>query len=102
MYWLLLQYDVPLNAFPSLHAGLVVYTMCFGRRTYPGGLPRGLGAACVVWACLILYATLATKEHFLVDILAGSALALLAGAWAWRAGNGTTASKTTTRAGAIN
>lgn len=84
MYWLVLQYDVPLNALPSLHAGLVVYTMCFGRRVFAGHLPRGLGLACVLWAALILYATLATKQHYFVDILTGTALAFIADAWAWR------------------
>src|SRR4051794_20183328 len=84
MYGLVLRYDVPLNALPSLHAALVVYTMCFGRRVFADGLPRSLGAVCVLWAALILYATLATKQHYLVDVAAGTVLAVLADAWAWR------------------
>jgi membrane-associated phospholipid phosphatase len=83
MYRLVLQYDVPLNALPSLHAGLVVYTLCFGWRVFAGRLPRGLGAACVLWAGLILYATLATKQHYLVDIVAGAVLAVIADAVVW-------------------
>jgi membrane-associated phospholipid phosphatase len=78
MYWLLRQYDVTLNSLPSLHAGLLVYTVCFSRRI---GLLR---VFVVIWCMLVLYATLATKEHYLVDIVAGAVLALLADAWIWR------------------
>jgi membrane-associated phospholipid phosphatase len=84
MYWLLLQYDAPQNAFPSLHAGLLVFTLCFGRRIFRGQLPPGLGVVCLAWAGLILCGTLTTKEHYFVDIVAGAALGLLAHAWAWR------------------
>ena len=41
-----------------------------------------------MWVALILYATLATKEHYAADIVTGIALALLADWWAWR-GRGT-------------
>ena len=78
MYWLLRQYDVTINSLPSLHAGLLVYTVCYGRRI---GL-RNL--AWIVWAVLILYATLATKEHYLIDIITGGLLAIVADAWVWR------------------
>ncbi len=84
MYWLLKHYDAPNNALPSLHVGLVVYTLLFGRRIFAGNLPRGLGAACVAWALLIAYSTLATKEHYVVDLPAGAALAVVAHWWAWR------------------
>jgi len=78
MYWVLRQYDVTLNSLPSLHAGLLVYTVCFARRI---GVLR---ISFIVWTMLILYATLATKEHYLIDIVAGSVLAFLADAWVWR------------------
>jgi hypothetical protein len=84
MYWLLQLYDADYNALPSLHAALLVYTLCFGRRVFGRGRPPGLDLVCLAWAALILYATLATKEHYLVDIVAGGALALLVDALAWR------------------
>lgn len=84
MYWLLQLYDADYNSLPSLHAALLVYTLCFGRRLFARGRPRGLDAFCVAWAALILYGTLATKEHYLVDIVAGAALALVVDALVWR------------------
>ena len=41
MYWLLMQYDVTLNSLPSLHAGMVVYTVAFGRRILGNVLSHG-------------------------------------------------------------
>jgi membrane-associated phospholipid phosphatase len=84
MYWLLLWYDTPQNSLPSLHAGLLIYALRFGQRIFRAALPQGLGLLCVAWGVLILYATLATKEHYLVDIIAGTALGLAVDAWAWR------------------
>jgi hypothetical protein len=84
MYWLLQQYDVPYNSLPSLHAGLVVYTLAFGNRIVGRDVGRGVKLLFVVWAALILFATLATKEHYLVDIVTGVALALLVDRWAGR------------------
>jgi membrane-associated phospholipid phosphatase len=85
MYWLLQQYDAPYNSLPSLHAALLVYTLAFGRRIVGDETPRRLKLICVAWAGLILYGTLATKEHYAVDIVAGVAFGLVADRWAWRA-----------------
>jgi len=76
MYWLLLQYDAPLNSLPSLHASLLVFTLAFGKRILKDQMPRGLWSILIIWTLLILYGTLATKEHYLLDIVAGAALAL--------------------------
>ncbi|MDB5292932.1 MAG: hypothetical protein JWL69_4173 [Phycisphaerales bacterium] len=84
MYGLLLRYDVPLNSLPSLHAGLLVYTLAFGRRITAGGKFGAIRALIGAWAGLILYATLATKEHYAVDIIAGAMLAVCVHAWVWR------------------
>jgi membrane-associated phospholipid phosphatase len=86
MYWLLQQYDAPYNSLPSLHAGLLVYTLAFGRRVVGHEVPGAVKMVCVAWGALILYGTLATKEHYAVDIVAGAALGLLADRWAWRGG----------------
>ena len=84
MYKLLLSYDAPCNAMPSLHAALLIYTFGFGRRVLGDAIPRGLVGICVAWGALILYATIATKEHYAIDIVAGVALATGVHAWVWR------------------
>jgi hypothetical protein len=84
MHQLLLAYDAPLNALPSLHAGLLVYTLAYGRRILRGNLPAWIAVATVIWGGLILYATLATKEHYAMDIISGSALGLIADAIVWQ------------------
>ncbi|HET6247277.1 MAG TPA: phosphatase PAP2 family protein [Tepidisphaeraceae bacterium] len=83
MYAVLRWYDTPLNALPSLHAGLCVYTLAFGWRLFRGKLPAWLGALFVAWGGLILYGTLATKEHYLVDIVSGALIAIIADAIVW-------------------
>jgi hypothetical protein len=84
MWWLLQQYDAPHNSLPSLHASLLVFTLAFGRRVVRP--PRGLGLMFDVWALLILYGTIATKEHYVADIVSGTLLGLIGHLWAWRGG----------------
>jgi membrane-associated phospholipid phosphatase len=72
--------DGPLNALPSLHAAFLVCMGClawrmFGRKALP---------VVVLWGAAILYATLATKQHYALDLLTGSALGWLADVVAWR------------------
>ena len=82
MYALLLFYDGPYNAFPSLHAGFLYYTFAFAVRVY--GRPRlPISIGLITWAILILWATLATKEHYFVDLAAGIMLAAFFDAAAW-------------------
>jgi membrane-associated phospholipid phosphatase len=84
MYWLLQCYDVPYNSLPSLHAGMIVYTLAFGNRVVGREVGYRLKWFFVIWAVLILYATLATKEHYVVDIVAGTLLGIAADRWVWR------------------
>jgi hypothetical protein len=86
MYWLLQLYDVPTNSLPSLHAGLVVFTLAFGNRIIGRDVGRGVKWLFLVWGGLILYATLATKEHYVVDIVTGVLLALAVDRWTWARG----------------
>jgi membrane-associated phospholipid phosphatase len=87
-YQLLVAYDRSVNSFPSLHAGLAAYSLLFASRVLRGDLPRpprvALGAAGAVWVALILYSTLATRQHWAVDLPAGVMLAVAAHALAWR------------------
>lgn len=89
LYALLVAYDTPLNAFPSLHVGLAAYSVLFGRRLLleegaGGAARRAVLLAAGAWLLLIAYATLATKQHYAVDLPAGAAIAWLAHALAWR------------------
>jgi len=63
------------NACPSLHAAFVVFTAMWNvpalRRFGDRGTLRVLS---LLWALGILYSTLATKQHVLIDLLAGCAL----------------------------
>jgi membrane-associated phospholipid phosphatase len=81
LYALLVQVDMPGNAFPSLHAALLAYTIAFALRLR---LPTALITALSAWVLLILYATLATKQHYAVDLVAGVALALACDWFVWR------------------
>ena len=65
--------DPPLNCFPSLHVawGFVAAFAC--HRVH-----RGVGLAAFAWAGLIAISTLYTKQHYVVDVLAGIAIAAIA------------------------
>ncbi len=72
--------DGTLNALPSLHAAFVVCVASLARRMFG---PKVLPVA-VLWGGAILYATLATKQHYALDLLAGGALGWGADWLAWR------------------
>jgi membrane-associated phospholipid phosphatase len=78
MFGLLVSYDLTLNSFPSLHVGLAAYTALFALEASRGRLapaPRAVVLAALgVWVCLIAFATLATKQHYAVDLPAGALL----------------------------
>jgi membrane-associated phospholipid phosphatase len=72
------------NAFPSLHVAFAVLTaVLLARQLRAVGAPAGVRAVNVLWAAGIVYSTLATRQHVLLDVLGGT---LLAGAVSW-AGN---------------
>lgn len=82
---LLTRYEGTLNAFPSLHAGLLAYTLLFAGWTFKDDLSpaaaRWLAVVALAWSGAILYATLATKQHYAVDLPAGIVLAWLSHRW---------------------
>jgi len=88
LYGLIVSVDRPLNSFPSLHAGLTAYSLLYAWRILREALSnrawRLSVALGVVWAGLILYSTLATKQHWVLDLPAGILLAGAAHALAWR------------------
>jgi membrane-associated phospholipid phosphatase len=78
-YQMLTAIDNSFHAFPSLHAAFAVYSaLCAGLVLRELGSRRILRFGIWIWALMILYATLATKQHVLVDIIAGSGLGLAA------------------------
>ena len=78
LYAALTAIDRPLNCFPSMHVGFAVFSMLFlqrVRRTEWPELPVVWLWLGWIWAAAIVFSTLATKQHYLADLLAGAALA---------------------------
>jgi hypothetical protein len=87
-YRWLIGVDATWNSFPSLHAGLVVFSFLYGWRVLGRELgPRGrrlFALLSLAWAAAILYGTLATKQHWLADLPPAFLLAVFADWFAWR------------------
>jgi membrane-associated phospholipid phosphatase len=84
MMELLYSYDKNLNTFPSLHAGLAVYSAFFGFSLSRNCQElRWLVMAGTIWAVAILISTVATRQHYFVDIPPAIALAWIAHRWVW-------------------
>lgn len=60
--------DSPLNCFPSLHVGSVLTSILLLRDR------PGLFRLFVLWALLICFSTLTTKQHYLWDVIGGAIL----------------------------
>jgi membrane-associated phospholipid phosphatase len=87
IYRLVTSMDQPINSLPSLHAGLTAYTLFFAARILadiPATKRRVILAIGWVWAAVILYGTLATKQHYLADLPPGILLAWVSHWWVWR------------------
>ena len=87
LYSLVVMIDSPLNSFPSLHAGLLALAaMCAVRtlRTEQGAPVWWLWVPGSALSVLILLATLFTKQHYAVDLVAGVGVAWGAGRWVWQ------------------
>jgi membrane-associated phospholipid phosphatase len=88
MFAVLVWYDGPLNSFPSLHCGLAAYTVLLAAEISRDSLPsrsrQVLLGALAAWLVFICYATLATKQHYAVDVAPGLLLGWLGHGLAWR------------------
>ena len=98
LYTAIVAVDRPTNSLPSLHAGLTVYSLLYIDRVFGAGFAppaRALVAAgSLVWAGLILYSTLATRQHGLLDLPPGALMAFAAHSFAWwGAGEGAAAGR---------
>jgi membrane-associated phospholipid phosphatase len=101
---LITRLDGPLNAFPSLHAASLIYTLALARRLLsapshrpPANAPQVLLAVLLVWTVLILWATMATKQHYALDLLAGGFLGWAADWFAWRGSTDGASARASTR-----
>ncbi len=79
----ILGYDGTLNAFPSLHAGFLAYMARLAWRMFGGAAPVTVGVVTMVWGSAILYATIATRQHYALDLVAGVLVGILADWVAW-------------------
>ena len=93
--------DGTLNAFPSLHAGFLVYLLKLTARLFPGTWPRWIVIAAGIWGIAILYSTIAIRQHYAVDLIAGAALGWLADWFAWRRDAGVSAATTMSRSSGV-
>ena len=65
--------DPPYNCFPSLHVAHSFVSALAAHR-----VNRGLGVLATVCAALVALSTLFTKQHYVVDVIGGVVLALVA------------------------
>ena len=79
----LTRWDGPLNAFPSLHAGCLVYVLVTIWKLFGRICSRTTKLSLLAWAGLVLFSTLATKQHYAIDLLAGGLLGWGAAVFAW-------------------
>jgi hypothetical protein len=72
LYRVVVAVDCPTHACPSLHASLAVFSALWLNRVLGGLGCSRLGPIAVwLWALAILYATLAIRQHVLIDLVAG-------------------------------
>ena len=81
---LILMLDGPFNAFPSLHAGFATYLGRLAWRMFGASSPRRVCVAVTGCGAAILYSTLATRQHYAADLLAGSLVGIMADWFVWR------------------
>ena len=65
--------DPPYNCFPSLHVAHSFVSALACSRVH-----RGVGTLALLAATLVAFSTLFTKQHYVLDVLSGTALALVA------------------------
>lgn len=75
LYGLWTMFEKSSNALPSLHAAFCVIVIGFLPLCFQTKLARG---AALLWIAGILVSTLTTKQHIVLDLLAGSALGVTA------------------------
>lgn len=81
---LLQSLDAPGNACPSLHVATAIFTaLCLHKLLRELPSPGWVELLNWLWCVLIVYSTLAIKQHVMWDVVAGIALAVVFG-WLYR------------------
>ena len=76
--WLISAVDGPRNAFPSLHAAMgLLAVVAVGGHLRECRVSPWWRVALALWWVALLYSTLATRQHRLLDLLAGVLLGLI-------------------------
>lgn len=76
--------DASGNACPSLHVAFAVFTAIRVHGTLSAiGISSRVRVANWLWCVAIIYSTLSTKQHVVVDALAGALLGVLGGTLRW-------------------
>ena len=81
LFDLIVHLDRPINSFPSLHISVAAYALILAgrlRSTSTAAVQWWIGlVGGWLWFGLIAYATLATKQHFIADVVAGFGLSVV-------------------------
>jgi membrane-associated phospholipid phosphatase len=80
----IIGYDGPWNAFPSLHAGFLIYMGRLAWRMFGRETRVTVGVIAVSWGGAILFATIATRQHYALDLIAGALIGAASDWIAWR------------------
>ena len=85
VYQWLVTVDRPSNAVPSLHCAFAVYTALSAEVALHAFRPTWRWRTAMwVWCTLICASTMLTKQHMLIDAVAGAFLGLAGFPFAWR------------------
>jgi membrane-associated phospholipid phosphatase len=81
---LIVGLDGTMNACPSLHAAFIISMSGLAWRVFGTAIPRWLIVFCSVWFAAVLYSTIAIRQHYVMDLVAGALTGGLAHWVAWR------------------
>lgn len=85
LYSLLVRYDRPTNCLPSLHVALAVYSVLFAVRILRIASVQVMSLL-AIWTLLIACSTLATRQHYFLDLPPGVLLGWIGHRAAWHYG----------------
>ena len=85
LYDLIVRADTSRNACPSLHAAFAVLIAGCAAHTFGWRRGKPLVTAAGLWSAAVLASTLLTKQHVLLDVVAGIAVGVSGCRWYARA-----------------